>query len=66
MQAKHDGFLIAMAILLVLIAIEEVLKSFGQQGPTTLTPILFWRRTMGDPALSLKIWRRRMLGRRRQ
>ena len=35
MQTKRGGFLTAMAILLALAAIEDVLKPFGRQGPTT-------------------------------
>ena len=35
MQTKRGGFLTTMAILLALVAIEDVLKPFGRQGPTT-------------------------------
>src|SRR5262245_42305464 len=35
MQTKRGGFLTTMAILLALAAIEDVLKPFGRQGPTT-------------------------------
>jgi hypothetical protein len=39
MQTKRGGFLTAMAILFGLVAIEDVLKPFGRQGPTT--PVSF-------------------------
>jgi hypothetical protein len=35
MQTKRGGFLTAMAILFGLVAIEDVLKPFGRQDPTT-------------------------------
>lgn len=35
MQSKRGGFLTVMAILLALVAIEDVLKPFGRQEPTT-------------------------------
>ena len=35
MKSKRGGFLTAMAILLALVAIEDVLKPFGRQEPTT-------------------------------
>ena len=35
MQTKRGGLLTTMAILLALVAIEDVLKPFGRQGPTT-------------------------------
>jgi hypothetical protein len=34
MQTKRGGFLTTMAVLLALVAIEDVLKPFGRQGPT--------------------------------
>ena len=35
MQSKRGGFLTVMPILLALVAIEDVLKPFGRQEPTT-------------------------------
>jgi hypothetical protein len=35
MQTKRGGSLTTMTILLALVALEDVLKPFGRQGPTT-------------------------------
>jgi hypothetical protein len=40
MRTKRGGFLTTIAILLALVAIEDVLKPFGRQGPTTAVSLL--------------------------